>query len=216
MLINFFNMAGNRSAIERRRRFCDFCPVLLSSDFRQFGYDYFDNPDAGRGYGGYRYDQRWKVPARLITSFYQLHRGDKVLEVGCAKGYLLEALWAVAWLNVYGVERSWYALQNTHTSVRGMVVLGDICALPFPSNTFELVISKEVLPHIPKDDIPKAVSELVRVGNGNVFVEIQCPKDERGKELMREWDPTHKTIEYPDWWDGVLPASMDRWYKMIF
>src|SRR4051812_44782333 len=55
---------------------------------KQFGREYFDG-ERTQGYGGYRYDGRWVAIARRMCEFYGLRAGDRVLDVGCAKGFLL-------------------------------------------------------------------------------------------------------------------------------
>ena len=54
---------------------------------RQYGREYFDGPREV-GYGGYRYDGRWLPVARDIVAHFGLKAGDRVLDVGCAKGFL--------------------------------------------------------------------------------------------------------------------------------
>jgi cyclopropane fatty-acyl-phospholipid synthase-like methyltransferase len=60
---------------------------------RQYGRDYFDGA-RDVGYGGYRYDGRWQPVAKDIIAQYGLKPGDKVLDVGCATGFLVKDLLA--------------------------------------------------------------------------------------------------------------------------
>jgi 2-polyprenyl-3-methyl-5-hydroxy-6-metoxy-1,4-benzoquinol methylase len=56
---------------------------------RKFGVDYFDG-DRNSGYGGYYYHEKyWKSVIPDIISRYRLDQNSKVLDVGCAKGFLL-------------------------------------------------------------------------------------------------------------------------------
>src|SRR6185369_12214486 len=56
---------------------------------KQYGELYFDGPRA-YGYGGYRYDGRWIPVAKDIIDYFGLSSGDKFLDVGCAKGFLMQ------------------------------------------------------------------------------------------------------------------------------
>ena len=42
------------------------------------------------GYGGYRYDGRWLPIAEDMVAHWRLKPGDRVLDVGCAKGFLVK------------------------------------------------------------------------------------------------------------------------------
>ena len=56
---DFFGaVPATRSAAARRRSLETAAPAF-SDDYASFGYDYFDNPDLGVGYGGYAYDGRY-------------------------------------------------------------------------------------------------------------------------------------------------------------
>ena len=54
----------------------------------KFEKDYFDG-DRNTGYGGYYYDGRWVKIAKKLIDIFDLKRGSKFLDVGCAKGFLL-------------------------------------------------------------------------------------------------------------------------------
>jgi hypothetical protein len=58
---------------------------------KQFGEMYFDGPRE-YGYGGYRYDGRWRPVARDIIARFGLKPGMRVLDVGCAKGFSSKTL----------------------------------------------------------------------------------------------------------------------------
>src|SRR2546427_6732546 len=68
-------------------------PEIIETS-RQFGELHFDGPRE-YGYGGYRYDGRWIPVAEDVVQHFGLKRGDRVLDVGCAKGFLVKDLMAV-------------------------------------------------------------------------------------------------------------------------
>ena len=74
--------------------------------------EYWDG-DRRTGYGGMNYDGRWRKVADLMASHYGLKAGDKVLDIGCGKGFLLYDLTqAVPGLEVTGLEVSRYAIDH--------------------------------------------------------------------------------------------------------
>ena len=98
---------------------------------------------------------------------YLIQRYGKVkfLDIGCACGILVKILrekGAQAW----GIEVSRYALSQSCSPK--FTVYGDIRAIPFPDNFFDVVHSQAVLGYFPRKDIEKAISECKRVGK------LQC------------------------------------------
>lgn len=61
-------------------------------------------------------------------------------------------------------------------------VVGDICALPFPDATFDLVCAFEVLEHLPWEESRKAAIELARVSKSATLVSV--PHRRTGVELV--------------------------------
>ena len=55
---------------------------------KKYGADYWDG-DRRYGYGGYKYDGRWKPVAEQLIKTYQLQKNAKILDVGCGKAFLL-------------------------------------------------------------------------------------------------------------------------------
>ena len=110
-----------------------------------FGAEYFDGRRE-QGYGGYRYDGRWIPIARDIVAHFGLKSGDRVLDVGCAKGFLAKDLMAVCpGLRVYGLDISGYAIRHGEPEVRGCCVVETADRLPFPDGVFDVVLSINTL-----------------------------------------------------------------------
>jgi SAM-dependent methyltransferase len=69
---------------------------------REYGREYFDG-SRDTGYGGYRYDGRWVAIAEDMVAHWGLRPGDRVLDVGCGKGFLLKGSWTVS-DNYFGIQ----------------------------------------------------------------------------------------------------------------
>src|SRR5437867_5681165 len=107
----------------------------------KFGAEYFDGTRE-QGYGGYCYDGRWIPIAEDIVKHFNLGPGDRVLDVGCAKGFLIKDLMKVCpGLETFGLDVSLYALMNCEPEVVGRLHLGTAEKLPFPDKSFACVLS---------------------------------------------------------------------------
>ena len=171
---DFFPVSPDSAA--RRLKAIRGCTNVATPSYRRFGKDFFDNLSIGYGYGGYAYDGRHRGPAERMADHYGLIAGQRVLDVGCAKGFLMVEFAGLG-LRVAGLDVSRYAAQTAHIDVRNRIVTGDMNQeLPWNDRSFDLVICKEVLPYLPPSKQAWALRELTRVAKKPeaVFVEIQC------------------------------------------
>ena len=88
----------------------------------------------------------------------------RVLDAGCGTGLML------AWLRRYGEDAAIYGLDYDSSAVRysaergeKCIVQGSIAALPFPSHSFELVASFDVLDSFSVQEASRPFGELARV-----------------------------------------------------
>lgn len=111
-----------------------------------------------------------------------------VLEVGCGTGLVLEALVKMV-PNVVGVDFSKPRIQKSKRISE--VVLSHACNLPFRKCSFDIVLTRTVLMHVPPENIEKAVHEMVRVSKRHVA----CEEFYSYKEV--QLDPHCFNHEYP-------------------
>lgn len=203
--IDFFGSSKPRSAVDRIERIASFVPdPEKRDDFVNYGFNYWDNPEYGVGYGGYTYDGRYGDCVDRMIEHYQLTPGMSVLEIGCAKGFVLHEFHKRG-MTVSGIDLSLYAVENAMEGVRPHIINGSCESLPWPDDSFDFVYSKETLPHLTEVQLSMAIAEAQRVcRSGHIFFEIQVSNHERGRELIKAWDETHLTIRSTDWWRHFL------------
>src|SRR2546427_551163 len=130
---------------------------------REYGELYFDGPRS-YGYGGYRYDGRWIPVAEDMVRHFDLKPGDRVLDVGCAKGFLVkDLLKACPGLDAFGLDISEYALKKCEPEVIGRLHLGSAVSLPFPDNSFKAVISLNTVHNLDRAGCITALREMERL-----------------------------------------------------
>ncbi len=184
---------------------------------RQYGQMYFDGPREV-GYGSYRYDGRWIPVAEDIVRHFKLKPGDRVLDVGCAKGFLVKDLMKVCpGLEAFGLDISEYALMHCEPEVVGRLHLGSADHLPFPDNSFNAVISINTIHNFERHDAIRAVAEVERLAPGRGFIQVDSYRTPEQRELFMSWVLTAKFHDYPDSWIKLFREASytGDWYWTI-
>jgi len=163
-----------------------------------YGDMYFDGP-RDYGYGGYRYDGRWVPVARDIVDHFSLKPGDRVLDIGCAKGFLVKDLLSEG-MDAYGLDISEYALMNCEPETIGRIHLGSGDSLPFPDNSFDCVLSLNTIHNFSRERAITAMREIQRLSGGKAFVQVDSYRTPEQKEIFESWVLTAEFHDYPDEW----------------
>jgi SAM-dependent methyltransferase len=174
---------------------------------RRYGREYFDGPRE-QGYGGYRYDGRWKAIAEDMIAHWGLKPGDRVLDVGCAKGFLVKDMMQICpGLEVFGLDISHYALMNCEPEVVGRLHLGCATSLPFPDNSFQAVISVNTVHNFERDDCIRAVREMQRLAPGRGYIQVDSYRTPEEREIFLSWVLTAKTHYDPVGWEELFTEA---------
>lgn len=168
---------------------------------REFGKEFFDG-DRRCGYGGFAYHSRfWQPVIPDFQQHYHLNASSKVLDVGCAKGFMLHDFRElIPGIEVRGIDVSTYAIENGKKEVRPFLEVADARSLPFPDNSFDLVISINTIHNLEKEDLMRALLEIERVSRKGSFITVDAYRTKEERELMFEWNLTAKTILHVDEW----------------
>jgi len=172
---------------------------------RQFGKDYFDGSRL-TGYGGYSYHPRfWQSTVKRICDHYKLLPDASVLDVGCAKGFMMHDLKELMpELRLAGVDVSEYALENAMPSVKHYMQLGDVRSLPFPDKSFDLVIAINTIHNLELTDCKIALREITRVMKSHAFIVVDAWRNEQERENLMKWVLTAKTCMHVDDWKKLF------------
>lgn len=175
---------------------------------RQYGQEYFDGPREF-GYGGYRYDGRWLPIAEDIIAHFNLQPGMRVLDVGCAKGFLVKDLMKVCpGLEVFGVDVSEYALMHCEPETVGRLHFGNAKKLLFPDNSFDAVLCINTIHNLERAEAIEAVREIERVSrNGQAYIQVDSYRTPEEREIFIDWVLTAYTHDYPDGWRKLFAEA---------
>lgn len=185
----------------------EFPKAKASALAKKWDYDYWDG-DRRICYGGYRYmEGRWEKVARALVSHYNIQPGDKILDVGCGKGFLLyDFLKVIPDLEIFGIDISEYAIENSKPEIKDRLQVANANALPFADSTFDLVISITTLHNLHNYDLFKALQEIERVGKKNKYICVESYRNEIEKANLLYWQVTCEAF--------CTPLEWEWWFKM--
>tara|TARA_A100001388_G_C28767198_1_gene501491 strand:+ start:1389 stop:2060 length:672 start_codon:yes stop_codon:yes gene_type:complete len=168
---------------------------------KKFDYDYWDG-DRRICYGGYNYiEGRWEKVAKKLIEHYQLKNDAKILDIGCGKGYLLfDLMKLLPDLNVYGLDVSGYAVENSKEEIKEKITVGNATNLPFNDDFFDLVISINTLHCLEAHDLYKALKEMERVGKKDKYLCVESYRNEVEKANLLYWQVSCEAFNTPKEW----------------
>lgn len=168
-----------------------------------FGEKYFDG-SRKEGYGGYMYDGRWKEVCRKVIERYGLKSGDKILDLGCAKGFFLyDFLQVCKGIKVKGIDVSKYAISKAPEDIKKYLSIGNAdCLDEFPDHSFDFVSAMNTLHFLTPERTEIALKEMLRVGKKkkNYFIQVDAFTNQEEKESLLSWAPIIKTVYSVDQW----------------
>lgn len=172
---------------------------------RHFGKEYFDG-DRLYGYGDYSYHPRfWKPTVKRFRDYYGLSENTSVLDVGCAKGFMLHDFKELMpGLQVAGIDISEYAIENAIETVQHYLCVGNARELPFEDNAYDLVISINTIHNLPLEECKQALREIQRVSRRHAFITVDAWRNDEEKERLQKWNLTALTYMHTDDWKALF------------
>jgi len=194
---------------------------------KKFGKEFFDG-DRVNGYGGYKYDGRWRNVAQKLVDVYDFKKNDSCLDIGCAKGFFIYDLNKIRpRACVRGIDISTYAINNAMDGYANWLNkeyglnlniakrredrarerasfnmdIGGADNLPYDDDSFDVVLAINTLHNLDYNSCLQAVKEMVRVCSGDrMFIHVDSYENERQKRGINNWNLTAKIILTPDRW----------------
>lgn len=199
--VDFVSAVHRRTKRDYLARVNEFPKAEAAKIARQFGRDYWDG-DRRVGYGGMRYDGRWRAVADAMVRHYGLEPGCRILDVGCGKGFLLyDFTQAIPGVEVAGLDISEYAIAEAKEEVRPFLQVGHANSLPFPDRSFDLVISITTLHNLQCFDLDRSLREIERVSRRHKYVVVESYRNEEEKANLLYWQLTCESFHRPEGWE---------------
>jgi SAM-dependent methyltransferase len=121
-------------------------------------------------------------------------RPTTVLDAGCAKGFLVEAL-RERGVEAWGIDVSEHAISEVHESVREYCQVGSLTE-PLPRR-YDLVVCVEVLEHIPAAEANAAVANICAATDRLL---LSSTPDDFG-------EATHLNVQPPEAWSAAIAQN---------
>ena len=172
---------------------------------REFGKDFFDG-SRSHGYGGFLYSPRfWSPVVPTFQKHWNLSKNDSVLDIGCAKGFMLYDLKKfIPGLKVCGIDISKYAVDNAKEEVKEFCKVANATQLPFDDKSIDVAISITTLHNLEEKDLILALLEIERVAKRGSFITLDAYRNNEDKDRMEAWNLTAKTVKHVDSWKELL------------
>ena len=161
---------------------------------KEYGFDYWDG-DRRYGYGGYRYDGRWRPVAEHLIEHYGLEANARILDVGCGKAHLLHELkQLLPRAEVTGFDISAHGLADAPEAVRAHLFRYRAQdPYPWGDRHFDLVLSLGCLHNLRVFELESAVREIERVGRRK-YIMVESYRNEREQFNLQCWALTAESF----------------------
>lgn len=158
-----------------------------------------------------KYSQYWwsnRFHAMLARRYGQ--RGARLLEVGSGMGHLVAELEDS--FETYGIDLNHWAVDRSRAVVQAtQLQTASAQELPFRSSTFNVVIIKHIVEHLP--DPGRAIREIGRVTEPGGTLILATPnldsmlKPWKGDRWIGYQDPTHISLKRPAEWLSMIDEA---------
>ncbi len=165
--------------------------------------DYYEcGIESGKScYNNYRWIPELTIPmASRIIEHLKISEDDKVLDYGCAKGFVVKAFRLLG-KQCWGYDISEYAIESAPTEVKPWVT-SDIDKVDY---SFDWIIAKDVLEHVSYDDIDDVLGWFYNKAP-NVFIVVPLGNGSVYNVPAYELDKTHIIRENIDWWTDKIKS----------
>ncbi|KKP72874.1 MAG: Aspartate/glutamate/uridylate kinase [Candidatus Roizmanbacteria bacterium GW2011_GWA2_35_19] len=137
----------------------------------------------------------------------------KCLDIGCGNGILVKWLRFFG-VDAYGIDFSPFALEMADPGVKRYIKLGDITKIPYSNDSFDHVITIDLLQKLERSKIKKAIKETIRVSNKYIVHKIQT-KENAWFDIFHGPDYSNLSLFYKNYWEKLFSSMEEIMIKKI-
>lgn len=150
--------------------------------------------DAGNNYN---LETRREIEGRNPALIKEVFQPARVLDLGCGPGALMHLLFELG-VDVDGIDFADSSKRLASPEVRDRVTVGSVTdPTLYPADTFDLVVSREVLEHLTVLQVKQAVANMVRMTRKFIYVTTRFhpnPTTLLDFNQQDDLDPSHITL----------------------
>ena len=177
----------------------------MSFDEKYFSTHTYENISFAK-YSQYWWSNRFYA---ILARRYGKH-GGRLLEIGSGMGHLVGQLEDT--FHTYGMDLNHWAVEQSKAVVdKSPMQTASAEELPFADGSFDVVIIKHIVEHLPNPE--KAIAEIGRVVSPGGVLILSTPnldsllKPWKGDRWIGYQDPTHISLHAPATWLGWIKSS---------
>jgi ubiquinone/menaquinone biosynthesis C-methylase UbiE len=170
---------------------------------------FYNHPNAA-----FRYIENKRI--RKLLSLADIKGGDKILEVGCGAGHILEK---INQGNLYGIDISDIQIRRAKERLGEKVVLlkspGE--TTPFEDKYFDRVLCSEVIEHV-LDPSP-LLKEIRRILKDDGILSLSIPNEKlinTAKKILKHTGLLRLIAPKNNGWDLASKDNLDEWHLHEF
>ncbi|NCN86428.1 class I SAM-dependent methyltransferase [archaeon] len=184
----------------------------------EYDEEYFER-GISSGKSGYQ-DYHW-MPERTIKFAHKiikelnLREGDKILDYGCAKGFVTKAF-RILDIDAWGCDISKYAIDNVDKEVKEYCSLMEDGKIPY-NFKFKWIVAKDVFEHLSENQLEKVLRDAKEKAE-NIFVVVPLGDGKKYIVPQYEDDVTHVLREPREWWENKFESEnwkVDRFSYLV-
>lgn len=170
----------------------------------EFDREFYDG-NRLNGYGGYKYDGRWKIFLKKIIKKYRLNKSSRVLDIGAKKGFFIYDLkLLIPGIKVYGIEDHKYPIINCKKQIKkNLKFVKSYCDIDYSDNYFDFV-------HAHNSIYRYSLKDLIKI------IKIISKISKKSHITLPSYDKNIDRLKFLDWTlhGGVILKKKD--WKQLF
>ncbi len=188
---------------------------MREKENKNFGKEFFDSAKDESGVFKSYYFEDWYPSFYFLATSIKKHvNPQRVLDIGCAKGFLVKAFKNIG-IEAWGVDISKYALSNAPRDIQRRLYQVDLNkgVLPFKKNYFDLITFLGTIEYL--DDHKNIIIEINRVlkDKGGLYLTTIYKKDPRDDIRINIHSRSYWINEFRSYGFKIVKEKCDALFK---